>query len=70
MIDTLIWVVTVLLIIVSLFQFILGTVAPKRFWRRLDDYNVSVAMFLWGFSHPFGPRCHNGQPPAWERLKD
>ncbi len=44
--------------------------APKSFWRGFSRQHRSAALFLWGFSHMFGPRAKPGEPAPWERLRD
>ncbi len=68
--DTLIWLLAAIVVALIVLQVFLGTVAPKQFWRNLDDRNQTISVFLWGFSHPFGPYCKVGQPVPWEQLKE
>lgn len=42
--------------------------APKSFWRNLARKHRTLAHYLWGFSHLFGPLSRPGEQPAWERL--
>ena len=41
--------------------------APMSWWRRMDQRNVKLACFLWGYSHPIGPRLRAGEIKPWYR---
>ncbi|AIM40443.1 hypothetical protein PBI_ESTAVE1_53 [Mycobacterium phage Estave1] len=51
---TLLWVLIAIVIALQVPQVLLA-LAPRSLWDRLYDSRPTMACFLWGYSHPFGP---------------
>lgn len=41
--------------------------SPSKFWQRIDRKSSGLAVFLWGYSHLFGPRLRVGELKPWWR---
>lgn len=67
MMDTvLVWGLVALLVPPQIFGIGLA-LAPASFWLELDLRRSKTAGFLWGYSHPFGPRLRIGERKPWLR---
>ncbi|AKQ06951.1 hypothetical protein I5H56_gp055 [Mycobacterium phage KristaRAM] len=50
----LLWILVAVVVAAQVPQVLLA-LAPRSLWDRLYDSRPTMACFLWGYSHPFGP---------------
>lgn len=41
--------------------------APDSFWQQLEERHPGFVCFLWGYTHPLGPRIRAGETKPWWR---